>query len=176
MHRGRAVLAMNCVLGGAQWRRWSAAQLGRCVHRIIKMSSISKTKLAHILWCIALSILGSLVLADVNATAYEGKIFINLCDSDDFSEYELAAGNLVKTIDGKVSRFEKDGRSYITSETEDFKRTYNSKRIYRYDMEEKQAAFFSPYDLQRLENIQSRFFRHTLFGEEPEFMTGNLYL
>ncbi len=26
---GRAVLAMDCVLGGAQWRRWSAAQLGR---------------------------------------------------------------------------------------------------------------------------------------------------
>ena len=28
-HRGRAVLAMDYVLGGAQWRRWSAAQLGR---------------------------------------------------------------------------------------------------------------------------------------------------
>jgi hypothetical protein len=29
IHRGRAVLAMDCVLGGAQWRQWSAAQLGR---------------------------------------------------------------------------------------------------------------------------------------------------
>jgi hypothetical protein len=140
------------------------------------MSSISKTKLAHILCCLSLSILGSLVLADVNATAYEGKIFINLYDSDNFSEYELAAGNLVKTIDGKVSRFEKDGRTYSTSWTEAFKRLYYSKRIYRYDMEEKQAVFFSPYDLQRLQDIQARFFRHSLFGEEPEITTRNLYL
>ena len=29
VHGGRAVLAMDCVLGGAQWRRWAAAQLGR---------------------------------------------------------------------------------------------------------------------------------------------------
>jgi hypothetical protein len=29
VHRGRAVLAMNCVLGGAQMRSWPAAQLGR---------------------------------------------------------------------------------------------------------------------------------------------------
>src|SRR5579859_1964456 len=29
IHCGRAVLAMDCVLGGAQWRQWSAAQLGR---------------------------------------------------------------------------------------------------------------------------------------------------
>jgi hypothetical protein len=29
VHRGRAVLALNCVLGGAQQERWSAAQLGR---------------------------------------------------------------------------------------------------------------------------------------------------
>ena len=29
VHCGRAVLALNCVLGGPQWRRWSAAQLGR---------------------------------------------------------------------------------------------------------------------------------------------------
>jgi len=29
VQRGRAVLAMDCVLGGAQWRSWSAAQLGR---------------------------------------------------------------------------------------------------------------------------------------------------
>jgi hypothetical protein len=29
MHGGRAVLAMDCVLGGAQSRRWLAAQLGR---------------------------------------------------------------------------------------------------------------------------------------------------
>ena len=29
MHRGRIVLAMDCVLADAQWRRWSAAQLGR---------------------------------------------------------------------------------------------------------------------------------------------------
>ena len=26
---GRTVLAMDCVLAGAQWRRWPAAQLGR---------------------------------------------------------------------------------------------------------------------------------------------------
>jgi len=28
-HRGHAVLAMNCVLGGADWALWPAAQLGR---------------------------------------------------------------------------------------------------------------------------------------------------
>ena len=28
-HRGRAVLTLNCGLGGAQCRRWRAAQLGR---------------------------------------------------------------------------------------------------------------------------------------------------
>jgi hypothetical protein len=28
-YRGRIVLAMDCVLADAQWRRWSAAQLGR---------------------------------------------------------------------------------------------------------------------------------------------------
>jgi len=28
-HRGRAVLAMNCVLGGAEWAPCLAAQLGR---------------------------------------------------------------------------------------------------------------------------------------------------
>jgi len=28
-HRGRAVLAMNCVLGGAEWAMCLAAQLGR---------------------------------------------------------------------------------------------------------------------------------------------------
>jgi hypothetical protein len=28
IHRGRTVLAINCVLAGAQWRSWSAAQLG----------------------------------------------------------------------------------------------------------------------------------------------------
>jgi len=29
IHRGRFVLAKDCVLGEAQWRRWPAAQLGR---------------------------------------------------------------------------------------------------------------------------------------------------
>jgi len=29
IHRGRAVLAMNCVLGGAESAPWPAAQLGR---------------------------------------------------------------------------------------------------------------------------------------------------
>jgi hypothetical protein len=29
VHCGRAVLAMDCVLGGVQWRQWPAAQLGR---------------------------------------------------------------------------------------------------------------------------------------------------
>jgi len=29
IHCGRAVLAMDCVLRGVQWRSWSAAQLGR---------------------------------------------------------------------------------------------------------------------------------------------------
>ena len=28
-HRGRTVLAMDCVLAGAQWRSGPAAQLGR---------------------------------------------------------------------------------------------------------------------------------------------------
>jgi hypothetical protein len=28
-NRGRPVLAMDCVLGRAQWRSWPAAQLGR---------------------------------------------------------------------------------------------------------------------------------------------------
>jgi hypothetical protein len=28
-HRGRIVLAMDCVLADAQWRLWLAAQLGR---------------------------------------------------------------------------------------------------------------------------------------------------
>jgi len=28
-HRGRAVLAMDCVLGGAEWASCQAAQLGR---------------------------------------------------------------------------------------------------------------------------------------------------
>ena len=28
-HRGRAVLAMNCVLGSAEWAPCQAAQLGR---------------------------------------------------------------------------------------------------------------------------------------------------
>ncbi len=28
-HRGRLVLAMDCVLAKAQWRSWSAAQLSR---------------------------------------------------------------------------------------------------------------------------------------------------
>jgi hypothetical protein len=28
-HRGRAVLAMNSVLGGAEWQRWSAVQRNR---------------------------------------------------------------------------------------------------------------------------------------------------
>ena len=28
-HRGRIVLAMDCVLADAQWRRWPAAKLGR---------------------------------------------------------------------------------------------------------------------------------------------------
>ena len=28
-HRGCTVLAMDCVLAGAQWRRWPTAQLGR---------------------------------------------------------------------------------------------------------------------------------------------------
>jgi hypothetical protein len=29
VHRGRAVLAVDCVLGGARWRSWPAAQLSR---------------------------------------------------------------------------------------------------------------------------------------------------
>ena len=29
VHRGRAVLGMDCVLGDAQWQWWLAAQLGR---------------------------------------------------------------------------------------------------------------------------------------------------
>lgn len=28
-HYGRPVLAMDCVLAGAQWRQWPAAELGR---------------------------------------------------------------------------------------------------------------------------------------------------
>jgi hypothetical protein len=28
-HRGRFVLAMDCVLAEAEWRQWLAAQLGR---------------------------------------------------------------------------------------------------------------------------------------------------
>jgi hypothetical protein len=43
-------------------------------------------------------------------------------------------------------------------------------------MEERLAAFFSPYDLEKLQNIQRRYFRHNLFGEEQEFKTENIYL
>ncbi len=29
LHRGRTVLAIDCVLAGAQWQRWPAAELNR---------------------------------------------------------------------------------------------------------------------------------------------------
>jgi hypothetical protein len=29
MHRGRTVLAMDCVLAGAEWQRWPAAEQKR---------------------------------------------------------------------------------------------------------------------------------------------------
>jgi hypothetical protein len=118
------------------------------------------------------------VVADDQGTAYEhqGKIFINIHDSDKFVEYKFSEGNLVKTTDGKVSRFEKDGRIYVTSWTEECKKLYYDNRIYRYDMEKRLAAFFSQYDLVKLRNIQRRYFRHVLYGEEQKIKIENIYL
>jgi len=118
------------------------------------------------------------VFAHDQATAYEhqGKVFISIYDSDKFAEFKLSEGNLVKTTDGKVSRFEKDDRIYVTSWTEDFKKLYYANRIYRYDMEERLTAFFSQYDLEKLQNIQTRFFKSFLFENKEEFKNENIYL
>jgi hypothetical protein len=141
------------------------------------MPVISKMKLLIILCLVFLSIHpGAFIVAGDQATAYEGKVFINIHDTDKFAEYKFSKGNLVKTADGKVSFFEKDGRTWETSWTEEFKKLYYTNRIYRYDMGERLAAFFSPYDLEKLQDLQIRFFRHTLFGEEQEFKTENIYL
>lgn len=143
------------------------------------MSAILKIKLSIVFSLVVLSIhSGSFVVADGQATAseHQGKVFINVHDSDKFAEYKFSEGNLVKTTDGKVSRFEKDGRTYETPWTEEFKKLYYDNRIYRYGMEERLAGFFSQYDLEKLRNIQTRFFRHILFGEEQEFKIENIYL
>lgn len=142
------------------------------------MSATLKMKLSIILGLVVISIhLKSFVVAEGQSTLdeHQGKVFINIHDSDKFAEYKFSEGNLVKTTDGKVSRFEKDGRTYETSWTEDFKKLY-SNRIYRYDMDERLAAFFSRYDLEKLQNIQTRFFRNILFSEKQEFKTENIYL
>lgn len=143
------------------------------------MPAILKKKLSIIIGLVVLSIhSGSLMVANGQATAHlhQGKVFINIHDNGEFAEYKFSEGRLVRTIDGKVSRFEKDGRTYETSWTEDFKRLYYANRIYRYDMEGRLETFFSQYDLENLQSIQTRFFRHVLFGEEQEFKIENICL
>ncbi|MBA3037824.1 MAG: hypothetical protein FP814_15200 [Desulfobacterium sp.] len=143
------------------------------------MSVILKIKLPIIfIYLILLILLSSFVFAHGQATAYEypGKVFINIYDGSKFVEFILSEGNLVKTTDGKVSRFKKDDRTYETSWTEDFKKLYYANRIYRYDMEEKLASFFSQYDLENLQNIQTRFFKSMLFENKEEFRNENIYL
>jgi hypothetical protein len=112
----------------------------------------------------------------VIAYKYTGKVFINLHDSNKFAEFVLNDGNLIKTTEGEVSRFKKDDRTYEISWTEDFKKLYYANRIYKYDMEEKLAALFSPYDLDKLQSIQSRFFENMLFENKEEFKNENVYL
>lgn len=43
-------------------------------------------------------------------------------------------------------------------------------------MEEKLASFFSQYDLENLQNIQTRFFKSMLFENKEEFRNENIYL
>lgn len=118
----------------------------------------------------------SLAHGQANSYKYPGRILINVFDFTKFQEFTLKAGILSKTKDGKVSRMEKDNRTQIVSWTEEFKELYLQNRAYRVGMRERIDEYLSKYDLIKLENMQTHFFRSFLFENKKVYENENIYL
>jgi hypothetical protein len=95
-----------------------------------------------------------------NPSGTFGSILINLNNSDEFIEFKVQNGNLVKTIGGKTTFFEKEGRTHSICMSDNFKNIFNSERLYHYKEEERLEAILSQYDLEKLENLRSTFIRN----------------
>lgn len=87
-----------------------------------------------------------------------GTILINVYTFDNFFEFKLQDGNLLKTNDGRVVSFQKEG--IWISMSDNFKDIFNRERRYHYEMEEKLAAILSQYDLEKFEELRSRYIQN----------------
>ena len=86
-----------------------------------------------------------------------GTILININNSDEFIEFKLQNDNLIKTDEGKVIRFKKEGKTYQIDMSDSFKSIFNLERLYYFEIEGKIEAFFSQYNLEELEQLRSKF-------------------
>ena len=111
-----------------------------------------------------------------------GAILINIRYGNDFIEFKLQNGNIIKTSEGKVTPIDKERKIPYSYGSEEFKNIYNKERLYYEGMEEKLAVIFSKYDLERLNKLRLKLQTHDSLdtgkfiltgpGKEFEFFTG----
>lgn len=108
----------------------------------------------------AFSLIPTVTYVKESPTGLFGSILININNFDEFIEFKVQNSNLVKTIEGKTTNFEKEGRTSSIRMSDNFKSIFNSERLYHYKMEERLEAILSQYDLEKLDNLRSTFVRN----------------
>jgi hypothetical protein len=88
----------------------------------------------------------------------QGTILINITYfGDNFIEYRLQDGHLLKTSEGKVIPIDVEKNISYTYSSDDFNKIYSAERLY--GTKEKLAVVLAQYDLEKLDELRSRFIR-----------------
>jgi hypothetical protein len=106
------------------------------------------------------------------SSSIPGAILINIRYGNNFIEFKLQNGNIIKTSEGEVTPIDKERRIPYSYGSEEFKNIYNKERLYYEGMEDKLAVIFSQYDLERLENLRLKLKTHDSLNTEKFLLTG----
>jgi len=104
-----------------------------------------------------------------------GSILINITYFGyKFIEFKLQDVSLLKTSDGKVIPIDrKKNISIRTDCSDDFKKIYWTERLYDYEMEGRLKTTLSNYDMEKLDNLRSRFIKDNAnLDRERYLLTG----
>jgi hypothetical protein len=102
----------------------------------------------------------------------QGTILINITYSgNNFVEFKLHNGHLLKTSEGKVIPLDEEKNIPYTYSSDEFKKSYSLERLYY--TKENLSTVLSQYDLEKLEDLRSRFIRTKgNLDERKYFLTG----
>ncbi len=103
--------------------------------------------------------LTTITVGQPKSPAISGTILINIKYGDNFTEFKLQNGNIIKTSEGEVIPIDKERKIPYSDWSEDFKHIYSPERLYYYKKEDKLAAIMSQYNLQELFDIVRQFSR-----------------